>query len=710
MALLGAWGIHAAIDQQRREMESSMLNLSRALASAIDAELDGTVSAMRALSNNPLLAKKDFAGLYEVAREAVHARPHWAGIILTDGKGELIFKTLLPYGSGGGKIVESNSLASAIASRQPVIGSITKGQGGEHAVPVRFPVVRDGEVQYVLTAAVKPDRILSIINRQQVPDSWVISVQDASNLRVARSKDHQRTVATGISSTLAQLISAGKPEAVGVSKTLEGTEAITAYARIPLYGWMVVIGAPTAPINQILQQSLATYIGVIAASLAICIGLAILLSRRIAHGIGAVEKQAVRLGQGKPVNFAPHSIHEINQIGMALEAASNQRLAAEKEREDLMASLSKALTKAEQAGQAKDEFLAVLGHELRNPLAPMVTALDLMDVKGDKAYHREREIMRRQVAHMRRLVDDLLDVSRITKGKLEIRKQPVNLRTVVERAVEAVFPLTANRDRGFVVSVADSWVNGDETRLIQVVTNLLTNAVRFDPRGEITVSLRVEGDQACISVRDEGAGIKAELVEQVFKPFFQAPQSLARPSGGLGLGLAIVKSIVDLHGGTVSASSAGLGKGSTFDVYLPTIAAPQAAGDDDKPTLQFNQHARIMVVDDNVDAALITTEVLKLTGYTVQTVHDPHSALEMIQDFAPEVMIVDIGLPGMDGYELARTIRQRYANRYIKLVALTGYGQTADKSRASEAGFDRHLTKPADVESLLGALDSLGRS
>ncbi|WP_243656762.1 hybrid sensor histidine kinase/response regulator [Paucimonas lemoignei] len=707
IAVLGTWGIHAAIGEQRREMEDSMLNLSRALASAVDVELDAAVSAMRTMANSPLLAKKDFPSFYAVAREAARARPHWAGIVLTDGKGQLIFKSALPDGTSGAKIIESPSLEQAIATHQPVIGNIAKGQAGEYAVPVRYPVVRNGEVAYVLTAAVKPDRILEIINRQQVPKSWVISVQDASNLRVARSKDHQSTVATGISPTLAQLISTGKPEGAGVTRTLEGTEVITTYARIPKHGWMVVIGAPTAPINQVLQQSLTTYILVIGASLAICIGLAILLSRKIALGIGAVEQQALRLGQGEPISFKPHSIHEINQIGAALQAASNERRAAEEEREKLMASLSDALKQAEQAGQAKDEFLAVLGHELRNPLAPMVTALDLMDVKGNEAFRRERDVMRRQVAHMRRLVDDLLDVSRITKGKLEIRKEPVNLRTVVERAAESVFPLTATRDRGIAVSAVDSWVNGDETRLIQVVTNLLTNALRFDPKGEISVSLTQAGDGACISVRDEGAGMNPEMIEQVFKPFFQAPQSLARTSGGLGLGLAIVKSLVELHGGTVSASSPGLGKGCTFQVCLQTIAPPSPADEDRKPASQLDQHARIMVVDDNIDAAQAIAEMLKLNGHTVQAVHDSHVALEMIQDFAPELMFVDIGLPEMDGYELARTIRRRYASQRIKLVALTGYGQSADKSRASNAGFDRHLTKPAELNDLLSAVDLL---
>lgn len=702
IAVIGAWSISKAVDQQQRELERSMLDLSRALASAVDAELDSAISSLRAMSYNPVLVKGDLPAFYAIASEAVRARPDWAAVVLTNGNGQLIFKTLLPFGASDGEILDPDSLARAISERTAVIGRISKGQATSHAVPVRVPVITDGKVSYVLTAAIRPDRILDIIQRQKVPDSWVISVQDADNLRVARSRDHEKTVATGISSSLSELISGGKSEGTGISRTLEGTEAITAFTRVPRHNWMVVIGAPTAHLRQALIQNFTMYAAGIAGSLAICIALAIYISRRIDAAIGRLQRQAAQLGQGEPVHVAPHPIHEVNQMGLALQAASEERIAIEHEREALMASLNAALARAEEASQAKDNFLAVLGHELRNPLAPMVTALDLMEIRGETSNLRERRIMQRQVDHMKRLVDDLLDVSRITQGKLEIRKEPVSLRSVVERAIEAVHPAVAARGRGIVVNMTnDVWVNGDETRLVQVLTNLLANALRFDPKGEISVSVTGSDWLVRMTVRDEGAGMPVATAEKVFRPFYQAPQSLARSSGGLGLGLAIVRSIVELHGGSVSAASDGVGKGSTFEVLLPMIAAPEQAQLAGKPLRQASQHARILVVDDNVDAAQTIAEVLKIAGHHVQVTHDARAALEALAGFMPDVAFVDIGLPGMDGFELAKSIRTQIPAWHGKLVALTGYGQPADKSRSAEAGFDMHLTKPVDTSDLL---------
>lgn len=704
VALIGAWGINALMNEQRQDLEYSMRNLARALASAVDAELDASISALRAMSYNPALVKGDIPGFYDAASDIVKARPHWAGVVLNDGQGNLLFKTALPLGAPGGRVVDPDSLTRAIETHQPVIGRIAKGQVKEEAVPIRYPVLREGRVAYVLTAAVKPDRILAIVKRQQVPDTWVISVHDATDLRVARSKDHDKTVATGISATLAELVKERLPEGSGVSHTLEGTEVITAYARIPQHDWMVVIGAPTAPIKQLLLQKLTNYVVWIGVSLLICVALALYISRRIAASIDGLTEQAIALGQGRAAPAASHPVYEIDQIGHALQTASKARMAVEQEREELMASLNRALMDAEQAARAKDEFLAILGHELRNPLAPMVSALAVMDLRGDTGNAKERAIMQRQVAHMKRLVDDLLDVSRIIKGKLEIHKTPVDIRQVVERALEALQPfITARGDRIAVSVPGEIWVDGDETRLVQVLTNLLSNALRFDPHGEIALDVTAQDGQMRLSVRDHGAGMAPEMAEQVFRPFFQAPQPLARTTGGLGLGLAIVKGIVELHGGSVFAASAGPGQGCTFSITLPLASTPRASAAPSPPLPADRQRARIMVVDDNADAASMTAEVFKMIGHQVAIAHDAESALELFREFSPAAVFIDIGLPGMNGFELASAIRDRFPAWNGRLIALTGYGQQADKALATQAGFDQHLTKPADIEALMQA-------
>lgn len=712
LILIGAWGVKTAADYQRRELERSMLDLSRALSSAVDAELDGWVATLRTMARTPALANGDLPAFYEFSKEQVQTQPDWSSVVLTGERGEVLFKTLLPYGSQDGRVIDPDSLRRAMALRQPVIGRIGAGQASSAAFPVRVPVMDNASRQYVLTAAIQPSRILKLVQRQKNPEGWVISVMDSSGLRVARTLNQEGTVGTGASPTLAAMLRTGGAEGVGVTTTLENNEVVTAYTRQSRYGWTVVVGAPTAELSRILLQSLGIYGGAIIASLLLCTGLAAMIARRAVTAMASLQEQAVRLGRGEAVHIAPSGIYEVNLMGLALEAAAWQRTAHERERSHLLASLEgalkareEALSRAESASRAKDDFLAVLGHELRNPLSPIVSALDLMAAREQGVYQRERDVMRRQVTHLKRLVDDLLDVSRIARGKLELNMAPVDLCLVVAQAVDAA---NAAKQRGPAIAVeiqAGAWVYGDESRLVQVVSNLLSNAVRFGGDGAILVGLTLDGaaggPQACLRVRDHGAGMPAALQEQIFEPFFQAPQPLARATGGLGLGLAIARNIVQLHGGQIGAFSDGQARGSTFEVRLPAIAEPVR----DAPPDALAPPARrtILVVDDNRDAANALCELLQLGGHDVAAVYTARAALDACAAAQPDVAIVDIGLPDMSGYQLAAALRER-GGISLRLVALTGYGQAADKQRAGDAGFDLHLTKPATIAELQRAI------
>lgn len=705
IALIGAWGIRAAIDQQQQQFEVSMLNLSRALASAVDAELESAVDTLQTLSYNQALVYGELESFYKVAAETARSKPEWVSVVLTDGNGNLIFKTSQPFGAVETRINDPDSLMRVISDREPLVGKIVKGVRGEVAFPVRVPIIENGRLTYVLSAAIRPSRILEFLQRQQMPPDWIVSIHDAANLRVARSKEHEQTVGTGLSPTLARLLANGQNEGSGISRTLDGMDVLTAFARTTRHGWTVVVGAPDAYFKQALIENLALYAAGIAASFAICLAFAFFIARRIVGAIGGLQSQALQLVHSEPVRATPSFVQEVNEVSTVLESASKERRAFEQEREQLLASLNKALTNAEEAGHAKDNFLAVLGHELRNPLAPMVAALDLMDVRHETANLRERQIMRRQVEHMKRLVDDLLDVSRITRGKLEIRHAPVDLVPVIEQAVESLQHAVARRGRGIQVSLPDAaWVKGDEARLVQVVTNLLNNALHFDPDGEISIRVvQDEGRQeTSIIIRDEGAGMLPEALSQAFEPFYQAPQSLARSSGGLGLGLAIVRSIVELHGGGVTAVSAGPGQGSEFRVTLPSVAAPRQEPVHDQPSGGVRRR-RILVVDDNTDAAEMLSSLLKLQGHEVSIAHDARSALALLDELPPDVAFLDIGLPDIDGFALAGMMRTRLPGWQGKLIALTGYGQEGDKERAAQAGFDLHLTKPVDADTVFAA-------
>lgn len=369
-------------------------------------------------------------------------------------------------------------------------------------------------------------------------------------------------------------------------------------------------------------------------------------------------------------------------------------------------SLDEARARAEQAIRAKDEFLAMLGHELRNPIAPITTALHLMRLRGD-APSREQQIIERQVGQLTRLVDDLLDVARIARGKIELRKQVVEVAVIASHAIESASPLFERRQQLLTVDIATEGllVNADPDRLAQVFSNLLTNAAKYsDENTHVTFSARRVEKTVVVRIEDEGQGIDPEMLETVFELFVQQKQSLERAQGGLGLGLAIVNNLVVLHGGTVSALSAGRGKGSAFVVELPLARGirpsepPPSSAEVATPLGLRRTRARLLIVDDNEDAAEMLAEALTRLGYVVCTAFDGPSALAAAQEFGPQLALLDIGLPVMDGYELGRRLRESHTA--LRLVALTGYGQDSDKTRSREAGFDAHLVKPIHIDTL----------
>jgi signal transduction histidine kinase/DNA-binding response OmpR family regulator len=369
---------------------------------------------------------------------------------------------------------------------------------------------------------------------------------------------------------------------------------------------------------------------------------------------------------------------------------------------------------AEAANRAKDEFLAMLGHELRNPLAPILTALQLLKLRGVDAAERERGIIERQVKHLVSLVDDLLDVSRITRGKIELRRSPVELADVVARAIEMSSPLLEQQRHDLRVEVPRTGltVHADAGRLSQVVANLLTNAAKYtEPGGTIAVRGRAEGEEVVLTVRDTGIGIDAEMLPRIFDLFAQERQTLERSQGGLGLGLAIVRSLVAMHGGSVFATSEGKGRGAEFTIRLGRISSGGAAlppeGVDPVRPVQVPSRSRVLIVDDNHDGAMLLADMLSTFGYITRVVHDGPSALREAEVFAPQIALLDIGLPVMDGYELASRFKEHPRLSQTRLVAVTGYGQEQDQRLSARAGFLAHLVKPVDMDQLRSVLQAI---
>jgi CheY-like chemotaxis protein/nitrogen-specific signal transduction histidine kinase len=361
----------------------------------------------------------------------------------------------------------------------------------------------------------------------------------------------------------------------------------------------------------------------------------------------------------------------------------------------------------------KDEFLAMLGHELRNPLAPIMTSLELIRMHRNDAAQiaRSRDVIARQVTLMTRLVDDLLDVSRITRGKIELKKQSISLDSAVERALEIIRPLIDERCHQLTLNLPGEpvWLLGDPARLAQVLANLLHNAAKYtDAGGCISLTARTEGDQLILVVADNGIGLDAHMREKVFELFVQGADSIERSRGGMGLGLTLVRSLVQLHGGSVEARSEGPGCGSEFVVTLP-LGTPsiERAERTEPESIPMVSERRILIVDDNIDAAESLGEFLKACGHDIHIAHDGGSAINEAARLRPDAIILDIGLPTMNGYQVARRLRSDVGLTSSLLVAVTGYAQERDRLSAQAAGFDHHFAKPLDVNKLAELLNNM---
>jgi PAS domain S-box-containing protein len=355
----------------------------------------------------------------------------------------------------------------------------------------------------------------------------------------------------------------------------------------------------------------------------------------------------------------------------------------------------------------KDEFLAMLSHELRNPLSPIVSAVQLLRLRkdDDPIQQQAQAIIERQVGNLTRLLDDLLEVSRITIGRIRLQEENLDLRSIAERSVETVRPLIDQRMHEISMSLPPEpvWVRADTARIEQVIVNLLSNAAKYtDESGLIQLTVQQEGDEAVLQVRDNGIGIASDLLPRIFDLFTQAERSLDRAQGGLGVGLSVVKRVMEIHGGSVEAHSAGLGQGSEFIVRLPVVppASNKPPSLPASPASMSSQSLRVLVVDDNRDSATAVAMLLRVSGHEVRIAHSGETALEAATEFHPNAVLLDIGLPEMDGYEVARRLRQNPQLKNVRLIAATGYGQETDRQRSQEAGFNAHIVKPVDFEEL----------
>jgi len=687
--------------QQAADIERATVDTMRALTGSVDGEIKRSIASAEALAASDPLDRGDLRRFHEEARRVLGMRLEWSNVVLYDASGRQLVNALRRFGDPlAAPAMAPESLRAAIDERRPAVAGVqTSPLTGAPAFGVRVPVIRDDRVRYVVSAVVKPETMLRVLGQLSVPAGGVVTIFDAENNIVARSRAHEEYVGKPVSAAFRQLISQGS-EGWGISTTVDGQRVYAAYSLSDFSHWGVGVGLPADVIEAPLRRSYLFLGTGVLLSLALGVAASLFVARRIARPIQELRRAALAVGRGQQPSPVPTTIPEVRDVAEALSLAAYDRRRAESAREETLRREREARAVAEEANRMKDEFLAMLGHELRNPLSAISNAVHVLELRAGRARDGAHAILRRQVEHLTHLVNDLLDVERVMTGKIALERSPLELADTVEHTL-ATLNAAGRLDRHELeVNTATVWVDADRTRIDQIAVNLVINAVKYTPVGKrIAIFVGCEGGDAVLRVRDDGVGIEPALLPRVFDLFVQGKTSLDRAQGGLGLGLTLVRRLAELQGGTVTAASDGPGTGSTFTVRLPAIDAP-ATPPAPRAAPPRAQSRTILIVEDNHDARATLRELLEMAGHTVHEAPDGARGLDTALKLRPDIAFIDLGLPGMDGLELARRIRASAAGRDMRLVALTGYGSADDRARSGQAGFDVHLVKPVEREML----------
>lgn len=679
----------------------------------VDRELTNSQSAVRMLANSPYLASGDLAGFYQQAQFADQSGTTWTALL--DERGDQLLNTSVPFGTPLEPTNARARVKQVLGAGVPQISNLIRGVAS-HAllVAVDVPVTTPDGTRYVISQGFKVEHFNAVLKQVGAPPGWLAGVFDRNGFTIAQTSSGAVVERGEAHPDLREAIS---NKTVGVIRNTSDSrlELYTVLERSALSGWTVAIGVSEAEIELAARRALLVSILGLLAAIACAAAAAVFFARRLAHSIKLAARSAYALEHDEAVGPSEVSgVVEVDQVQNAIAAAAavvrnekHSRQLAEDEREILFEREHQARTIAEQQNRAKDEFLAMLGHELRNPLAAIVNATGVMAHKAmpPEATERAREIITRQSGHLTRIVDDLLDMGRVHSGKILLERRALRLDRIVDCYMAAVGETERAARHAITVGTEAAWVDADPTRLEQIIANLLDNALKYTPPGgSINVSVRVEGGEAVLAVADSGIGIAPELIPYVFDMFVQGARTLDRAQGGLGVGLALVRQLAAMHGGRVSVSSQGSGLGSCFELGLPLVDAPALAIEAPAPVAASRQS--VLLIEDNPDGREMMAMMLEAQQYTVATAVDGYDGLRQAAAVLPDVALVDIGLPGIDGYEVARRMRSDPATSGVRLIALTGYGQESDRARALDAGFDAHLVKPVDMGRLLEVLET----
>ena len=704
-ALLTGLIVRRTLESNRGVLEHRLEDTARVDAAALDREFNATIRVLQALAQAPALDAGNLQVFWSEARRVARTQPGWYAVILATPDSEVQLHSEMPFGEPLSEAQDSERAQRLEENRMPVVGRLAADRGGNLRFPISVPVERQHQLMYILTAVMEPESLTPVI-KTQLPqtEEWTRAIVDPGLLIAARSRGDD-VVGRSVTSQGRELLR-NRPDRPTENRSLEGEPLYSSLGHSTFPGWTVIVSVPKAVLDGPVRESIiATASGGVVLILGGLMGV-LLVSRRVGHDFEAARDAAAALADGRAPAPSRPQVAEAKQVDASLQRAAQLLSAREQERDEQLDRAVLAQGQAEEASRTKDRFLAVLGHELRNPLAPALTALELMKLRGDGTVQREREVLERQVSHMIRLVDDLLDVSRLTRGKVDLVRHRFELRAAIDRTVDMAGPLIQQHEHVLYVGIPETGltIDADQDRIVQILVNLLTNAAKYTPPGgHLALMSDVVDGRVEIFCEDDGPGIPANLLPTMFDPFTQGPRSIARQQGGLGLGLMLARSLAELHGGSLRYESVHP-HGSRFIVSLPLSAT--GAVDAPEPASEIAYAPRrVLLVDDNVDALAMMSLALQSKGHRVQCAPDGKAAVAAALALRPDVAVLDIGLPGIDGFELARALRA--ALPQLRLIALTGYGQESDVKAARAAGFDAHCTKPVSIAALLDQIASL---
>jgi signal transduction histidine kinase len=687
---LGSWLL---VQREIQAQQSGTWARTRALTTGIDAELGASIAALRVLAASPALAGGDLAGFQPEALRALRlGGARWLNLLVSDGhSGALRLSVHAPQAQPLRHTDDVGSVLAAARSGRAMVSPLLYGEGSSRFFAVRVPVAGEGGAPaLVVSAVMNPAFIEALMDAQEFPPQWTAAVVDGHYNFISR----RPSLPGAVSPSLRQALD--RPtQGWTQGRLMDGQEVYRTVQRSTMSGWSVAVAIPKAEVEQSLRDVYLLWLG-FGTVLSLCLWLAWWLARGVSQPIATLAAAAPALGRGEPLVLpATGQVQELRLLCDALQQASARLREREADREA-------AETALRAANRAKDEFLAMLGHELRNPLSSLANASELLQRAGERpeVVPMVAGVLARQVHQMARLVDDLLEVGRVTAGKIRLLPEPMDL----AEAARATLATLAGNGRCAAHRVdhalQPAWVQADGARLEQIIANLMDNALKYTPAGgHIHIDVRREGADAVLEVQDNGQGMPPELARSAFDLFVQGERGPSRESGGLGIGLTLAQRLAQLHGGEITAASPGPGLGSTFTLRLPAIQAPAAAATEASPG-GGGTRRRVLVVEDNVDAGESLVALLDLLGHQAEWTGLGEAGVARATALLPDLVLVDVGLPDIDGHEVARRLRAQPATQALRLVALTGYGTPEDRERALAAGFDDHLAKPIGLPEL----------